>query len=1017
MSMTDLLYPSSYVRADNNNAKAWFEFLLNPDLLVEHLNETDPEPSGCALIKQFYDQANRPVNDQGQLLPPPDNERNRALKKLALQTASLLKWDLNVFDKELPIASRHQLLTEFMKACKTQIPPTPQNSLATALESMNDHTISSLILYCRWGSRTIVKSSFPCKPGGRITPTVPQSIPYQANAQQRCDEIRDQIIAILKDQVFDIVQFLEAVLHHVKRPVKMPGHKTIADDSMGTSTENESDIVISCEELHAQICYDLGCLHFSHSFYEKAREMFSHVKEWLTRVPENSSGFCEVDEATLNGYRVACQMVTKTESVTDDAVAECESLCLKIEDCLKRKGSALREMAEYIIEDIYKKELSTSYLDEVERKVLYSGDESYGGDILFDVKWTVAVRRAVRGFDQPTGLWTSMMNIAQLQRIVGIVQQVAPYVNSEEAERLGGFLTSLSNNLPEPSLVEQLLQFEVTRKFMHEDDVNDLILRIKGEQDNTRQETSDQPETSTLQTKPTTPEKLLLRTLEPTEIKEALKQLHIAASGKKYYSLVASWELSSAYVSAITTSTTDAESYDFYHIVLAKAFHCVRDGAYSTAKRMLTFVQKSCTTKSDQKIQKIATNELLKVEVMELLDDKSLHYSDREECSELRNQLGDVVTRCRHLLATASDQSKQANLPPILVPLCAAMLLNLEDLSFFMSASRGPSSAPCLRIACLLSLVRAGVIDRSLEPRKAVHDLWSAAMGIYATAAPLASSMSGRGSSKKQQTEPLRNLLPSNAIIARPEFLRFIKLLRNPHLMQIVLSLLVHLHRLCRTDILSDITVPDANVINALWPTGLDGAPLSGPCVTLALRETLAHCLTLQPQNRSWLRTLADVHYAFSNYGAALRSYLLLGAYVTNYFTDVPSNGPYDDDQIIQRMIKCCMHMKCFTQAAVLCQLTKEVDYQTAFKALQENRECCDAVEYHLSEHIWNVQILEHATFERRESGENGKKSILMSAISRPELNHNNPPKVGARVKQFRMCRFFQAMSRQYLCR
>jgi len=54
--MTDLLYPSSYVRAESNNVKAWYEFLLKPELLPEHLNEADPEPCGCCLIKLFFDQ-------------------------------------------------------------------------------------------------------------------------------------------------------------------------------------------------------------------------------------------------------------------------------------------------------------------------------------------------------------------------------------------------------------------------------------------------------------------------------------------------------------------------------------------------------------------------------------------------------------------------------------------------------------------------------------------------------------------------------------------------------------------------------------------------------------------------------------------------------------------------------------------------------------------------------------------------------------------------------------------------
>ena len=56
MSMNDILYPSSYVRADINNIPTWYEFLLKDGLLIKHLSEKDPEPSACSLIKQFFDQ-------------------------------------------------------------------------------------------------------------------------------------------------------------------------------------------------------------------------------------------------------------------------------------------------------------------------------------------------------------------------------------------------------------------------------------------------------------------------------------------------------------------------------------------------------------------------------------------------------------------------------------------------------------------------------------------------------------------------------------------------------------------------------------------------------------------------------------------------------------------------------------------------------------------------------------------------------------------------------------------------
>ena len=86
------------------------------------------------------------------------------------------------------------------------------------------------------------------------------------------------------------------------------------------------------------------------------------------------------------------------------------------------------------------------------------------------------------------------------------------------------------------------------------------------------------------------------------------------------------------------------------------------------------------------------------------------------------------------------------------------------------------------------------------------------------------------------------------------------------------------------------------------------------------------------------------------------------------------------------------------------------------FQALQENRDRTDSAELHYFDHIWDVQILEQAATEHLEAGETVKMTAAISAASRPELNHSNAPQVGARVKASRKAKFFQAMSRQYLC-
>ena len=65
-------------------------------------------------------------------------------------------------------------------------------------------------------------------------------------------------------------------------------------------------------------------------------------------------------------YAILNQTTIFCFAVDDDAILmENDNLYLKIKRCLKSKGSALRELGEYIIEDVYKKELSTAFLDQV----------------------------------------------------------------------------------------------------------------------------------------------------------------------------------------------------------------------------------------------------------------------------------------------------------------------------------------------------------------------------------------------------------------------------------------------------------------------------------------------------------------------------------------------------------------------------------------------------------------------------------------------------------------------------
>lgn len=100
----------------------------------------------------------------------------------------------------------------------------------------------------------------------------------------------------------------------------------------------------------------------------------------------------------------------------------------------------------------------------------------------------------------------------------------------------------------------------------------------------------------------------------------------------------------------------------------------------------------------------------------------------------------------------------------------------------------------------------------------------------------------------------------------------------------------------------------------------------------------------------------------------------------TNLFT-IPGIVPDIDDLVYRRMIKCCAHLQCNTQAVVLCQFLNEVDYALAFKMAgteQKNAVPNDAMDayYHC---IWDTTILEYLINLHTKRGEHHRKQLAVT--------------------------------------
>lgn len=130
----------------------------------------------------------------------------------------------------------------------------------------------------------------------------------------------------------------------------------------------------------------------------------------------------------------------------------------------------------------------------------------------------------------------------------------------------------------------------------------------------------------------------------------------------------------------------------------------------------------------------------------------------------------------------------------------------------------------------------------------------------------------------------------------------------------------------------------------------------------------------------------------------------------TDYFNHPVRN----DDHIFKRMIKCCTHLGCHTQAAVLCQFLEQPDFTLAFRSLVDFKSCNDSVEayYHC---FWDTNILEYLVHLHHKRGEYQRKKKAVHTIGMLELNSNNNNEIHREAVNLRKRTFLQALCRQYV--
>ncbi|MBN3314365.1 INT8 protein, partial [Atractosteus spatula] len=975
----------------------WFEFLLDEALLEKHLQKPSPDPSPVQLVIQFLEQASKPsVNEQNQVQPPADNRRNRTLKLLALKVSAHLKWDLDVLEKGLSIPVLNMLLNELL--CVSKVPPGVKH-VDLVLSTLPPTTAMAVLIYNRWAIRTIVQSSFPekqTKPG-------PHQLNMLNHVQQE-KELTENILKVLKEQADDSIMVLEGVLG-IKKDFYIHTMRTLdllAAESCTANGETEcstAGLKISADELHCQVHYDLGAVFFQQGSsdplaYEKAREHFLKTRECLAKF-DGRALHCRIDEKRLAGYWNACGVLTGSSDISGTQMP----LYTQIHSFIK--SGNFEGLIECFVKDNITFSLPSYFRQSVLREFVHKaqqGDRA-ADEVCYKLCACNAVRDALEGQVISVRFRQFLLkpNKDKIDFLLEVCTRSLDKDHASETSKrnMAAFLKSLCESLEDLQLVFMVSSHELFMVLLKDEERKTLLDQMRKKSSTVSLCTKPLPSFYDIPASASVTigqlKHQLILSLDPWQIRQILIELHGMAE-RQFWRVSSKWEVPPDYLGVIL-GIKDNLTRDLVYILMAKGLHSIAIKDFLHARQLFTACLE-LVTEFSPKLRQVMLNEMLLLEIR-------AHEAGTSMGTNRERPPPDLVSRVRGYLEM---RIHDIPLRQIIGEECVAFMLNWRENEYLtLQVPVGlVQNNPYVKLGQLLAAT-CKELPGPKESRRTAKDLWEVVVQICSISSQHKRASDGRVSLIKQRESSL-------GIMHRSNFVTFIKKLREPLVLTTLISLFVRLHSIVRDDIVNEVTAEHISI----WPISLPNLQsVDVETVAVTMKELVNYALTLNPNNHSWLITQADIYFVTNQYSAALHYYLQAGAVCSDFFTKTVPPDVYTD-QVLKRMIKCCSLLNCHTQVAVLCQFLREVDYMTAFKALQE-QSSHDAMDS-FYDYIWDMTILEYLTYQdiHHKRGENEKRQIAIKAIGQTELNASNPEEVLQLAAQKRKKKFLQAMAKLY---
>ncbi|XP_046812831.1 integrator complex subunit 8 isoform X2 [Vespa crabro] len=983
----------------------WFEFLLNPSLLQKHLSKPNPDPSSTDLIIKFITINSDQKESDTKSTDVEVNEtkssmtkwshKNLALKILSLKVAAHLKWNLDVLEKKLPLPIQVTLLQDLFYITTdaiVEIPAIPDFSI----HNVSDQALFTIVLYHRWHIRAIIyralhnkqsKQQFLHIPGIQESTYVPSGMV-------------DEIIRKLETHIPNSVNTLNAVLQSTDLKLKALSFDTfqmLTEDSTEIKQNWENMYSINIEEVKCQIHYDLAVFHLLREEYQEAKNHVGQAKEIFYKFDTSDSLiYCKIQKEFLDGCCLACE-------VPIDGIMS--TLSQQLQSSIKDQYVNILQIlqTDNISRDIPKVYRDNLELDiqggSVNRKLVVARD------LLLQIQCLNLVRNILnesvilgdyvseiqsagtKGLDVLFWALDSVLEKATLVDKKYISRYLLYLVNTSNLE---GLASKLLNDPAYTALFNERELHEIEKKASIEEmELPNLLLNNDWGITPMRSAYNTGIEVFELEQK-------LIQSYDSQEIHETLLLLDSKLRMKPLWHINNYWELPIP-LQSVVMSLPRGFLQDYSYVLLAKSRELVISKDFEGAIELLLVLEKEVQQHSQSgntliyKLSKLINWESLLVDIW-----RCLHAWPATNICNISN----LVARSKQCLGSlqATDQviPRQE-----IIEYCTVFLLNMAEWDYLTSLEKRWSYT---EFAAAISSVCQDIVKYK-GTRKFPREAWDMILTAFGAPRDQPQKRSSSGNSGTTTGSASRD--------ASASIIGTLNRLREPMVLTVVISLLARLRNVLRDE--SSLELHTQYL--TLWPAGVLNTNFYNiRYIGELLFQLLMQALKYHPTNIPWLRLTGDLNFVLGYYESAMKYYLEAIMVASDFFSQ-PIPRAQIDDLVYRRMIKCCAHLQCYTQAAILCQFLEEVDYSLAFKMAGSDQKSCttaDAMDayYHC---IWDTTILEYLIHLHTKRGEHHRKQLAIKIIGLLELNSNNNEEIQREAANIRKAKFLRALTKQYV--